>query len=45
MGNSSLIGAWGEVRAADYLRLKRYRRRGRNFTVRGVEIDLIAEKG
>ena len=45
MGNSSIIGAWGEVRAAEYLRKKRYRLLGRNYTVRGGEIDLIAEKG
>ena len=45
MGNSALTGAWGEVQAAEYLRKKRYRLLGKNFTVRGGEIDLIAEKG
>ncbi|MBQ1282112.1 MAG: YraN family protein [Oscillospiraceae bacterium] len=45
MAKSDLLGAWGEVAAAEYLRKKRYRLLGKNFRLRGGEIDLIAEKG
>ena len=37
------IGRWGEDQAAKYLRKKRYRIVGRNFSCRFGEIDLIAE--
>ena len=43
MESKALIGAWGEDQAAIYLKKKRYRLIGRNFRVRGGEIDLIAE--
>jgi len=41
--NKSLIGEWGEQRAAEYLRKKRYRLLAKNYRVRGGEIDLIVE--
>ena len=43
MANKQLLGAWGEARAAEYLKKKRYRLLAMNYTVRGGEIDLIAE--
>ena len=43
MVNKSLIGEWGEQRAAEYLRKKRYRLLAKNYRVRGGEIDLIVE--
>ena len=45
MENRALFGAWGEMQAAAYLRRHRYRLIGKNFRLRGGEIDLIAEKG
>lgn len=41
----SLLGPWGEARAADYLRKKGYRIVGANYRCRHGEIDLIARKG
>ena len=38
-----LIGRFGEQAAADYLRRKRYRIIGSNYSCRFGEIDLIAE--
>lgn len=43
MESKALIGAWGEDRAASYLKKKRYRVFARNYRIRGGEIDLIAE--
>lgn len=43
MENKSLIGAWGEMQAANYLKRNRYRLVEKNYRVRGGEIDLIAE--
>ena len=41
--DKKLIGRDGEAAAADYLRKKKYRIVGMNFTCRFGEIDLIAE--
>ena len=38
-----LLGSWGEERAAEYLRRKRWKIVGMNYTTRFGEIDLIAE--
>ena len=38
-------GAWGEERAARYLRLRGWRIVERNYSCRWGEIDLIAERG
>lgn len=38
-------GAWGERKAANYLRLRGYRILGQNFSCRMGEIDIIAAKG
>ena len=43
MGRNNIVGAWGEGLAADYLRSKRYKLVGMNFTCRYGEIDIIAE--
>jgi len=43
MESRALTGAWGEALAAGYLKKKRYRLLAKNFSVRGGEIDLIAE--
>lgn len=45
MNDKSERGAWGEDRAALYLRLRGYRIIERNFRCRQGEIDLIARKG
>ena len=39
------LGAWGEERAARYLRLRAYRILDRNYRTRLGEIDLIARRG
>ena len=39
------LGAWGEERAAKYLRGKGYTIVGRNFRCRSGEIDIIARRG
>jgi len=41
MGKNNISGAWGETIAADYLRKKRYKLIGANFSCRFGEIDLI----
>lgn len=41
--NTLLIGKWGEAKAAEYLRKKRYKIIGTNFRSRFGEIDLVAE--
>ena len=38
-----LLGRWGESLAADYLKKKKYRIVGLNYTCRFGEIDVIAE--
>ena len=42
MGKSNLLGAWGEVLAAEYLRKKRYEIVAMGFRWRFGEIDIIA---
>ena len=42
MNRSSLLGAWGEVLAADYLRRKHYKIIATNYRCRVGEIDIIA---
>lgn len=41
--NTLLLGKWGEAKAAEYLRKKKYTIIGVNFRSRFGEIDLIAE--
>lgn len=36
---------WAEVEARDYLAAQGYRILAQNYTVRGAELDLVAEKG
>ena len=45
MNGKKEIGAWGEDRAALYLRLHGYRIVERNFRCRTGEIDIIARRG
>lgn len=42
MAKSNLLGAWGEVLAAEYLRKKRYEIVAMGFRCRFGEIDIIA---
>lgn len=42
MGKSNLLGAWGEARAAAYLKRKRYQIVATGYRSRFGEIDLIA---
>ena len=44
MGKSNLLGTWGEVLAAEYLRKKRYEIVAMGFRCRFGEIDIIARK-
>lgn len=41
MGRNNIVGAWGEAKAADYLRKKRYKLVATNYRCRFGEIDLI----
>lgn len=41
MGRNNLVGSWGELLAADYLRKKRYKIVATNYRCRYGEIDLI----
>ena len=41
MGRNNIVGAWGEVLAANYLRKKGYKVIATNFSTRFGEIDLI----
>ena len=43
MGTANVNGAWGERKAAAYLRRKGCRIVGKNFSCRFGEIDIIAE--
>ncbi len=43
MQNKSLLGAWGEVQAAEYLRKKHYSIVALNYRSRFGEIDIIAQ--
>ena len=43
MVNKGLLGAWGEVQAAEYLRKKRYEIIACNYRTRLGEIDIIAK--
>ena len=43
MPNKAVLGAWGELQAAAYLKRKRYRLVAKNYLVRGAEVDLIVE--
>ena len=43
MGRNNLAGAWGEARAAEYLRKKHYKIEAVNYYSRYGEIDLIAQ--
>lgn len=42
---TKLLGAYGEDAACRYLKKNRYRLLARNFTCRGGEIDIVAQKG
>ena len=41
--STELLGSYGEERAAEYLRKKRYRITGMNYRTRFGEVDLICE--
>ena len=41
MGQSNLLGVWGESLAAEYLRRKRFKLLAMNYTCKFGEIDLI----
>ena len=41
MGRNNIVGAWGEVLAADYFRRKRYKLLSTGYRCRFGEIDLI----
>lgn len=43
MGRNNLAGAWGEARAAEYLRKKHYKIVAAGYRSRFGEIDLIVE--
>ena len=43
MGRNNLAGSWGEARAAEFLRKKRYKLVTANYRCRYGEIDLIVE--
>jgi putative endonuclease len=42
MEESNLLGAWGEFKAGEYLRKKRYRLEAVGYSCRFGEIDIIA---
>ncbi|MBD9184700.1 MAG: YraN family protein [Clostridiales bacterium] len=42
MGRSNLLGAWGEAKAAEYLRKKRYEVIAMGYRCRFGEVDIIA---
>ena len=41
MGRNNLVGAWGELQAAEYLKKKRYKLLASGYRCRFGEIDLI----
>lgn len=41
MGQSNLLGAWGETLAAEYMRKKRFKLNAMNYRCKFGEIDLI----
>lgn len=41
--NTLLLGKWGEAKACEYLRKKRYKVVGANYSTGFGEIDLVAE--
>lgn len=43
MGRNNIAGAWGEARAAEYLRKKHYKIEAAGFRSRFGEIDLIVK--
>lgn len=43
MGRNNLAGAWGEVRAAEFLKKKRYKILASGYRCRYGEIDLIVQ--
>lgn len=43
MGKSNLLGAWGEAKAAEYLRRKRYAVVAMGYRCRFGEVDIIAK--
>ncbi len=43
MGRSNLLGAWGEARAAEYLRKKRWQLVAQGYRTKFGEIDLIVK--
>jgi len=43
MGSTNVLGSWGEVTAAQYLRDKKYQIIAAGYTTRFGEIDLIAK--
>ncbi len=45
MPSNRLLGAWGEAKAAEYLRKNGYKILASRFQCRFGEIDLIAQKG
>lgn len=45
MAPSNLLGAWGEAKAAEYLRKNHYKILANGYHSRFGEIDLIARKG
>lgn len=42
--NAQILGKWGEAKAAEYLRRRRYKLLAVNYHTRYGEIDIIAEK-
>lgn len=43
MGNSNVLGSWGEATAAQYLRSRKYQIVAAGYTTRFGEIDLIVK--
>ena len=43
MGRNNLVGAWGEMKAAEFLRKKRYQLVASGYRCRFGEIDLIVK--
>lgn len=41
MGRNNLVGAWGELQAAEYLKKKRYKLLASGYRCRFGEVDLI----